>query len=196
MTSDRRVLHRPRLHERDDLLGCGVRHRVLPDDRDRRRLASADAWRMQHANVAAEQRRQLRQQLMRTGEVAGNRIADAHGDRRRSGVALLHHVEVVIEGRHLVDLGHRHLHLGRERDEMRGRQTAVPILNLVQVLDQQIPATGSVAEQCADVFARRGSTARPFGVPRTRPRLPLGWLDADWRFGQLMTIESRARQRG
>ena len=41
---------------------------------------------------------------------------------RRRGLAFLHHVEVVIEGRDLVDLGHRQLHLVGERDQMRGRR--------------------------------------------------------------------------
>ena len=129
-----------------------MRHRVLADDRHRRRLAAADARRVQHAHVRAEQRRQALEQMVRAGQLAGDRIADAHGDRRRRGVAFLHHVEVVIEGRHLVDLGHRHLHLGRERDEMGGRQVAVAVLNLVQVLDQQVAAARRVAEQGLHVF--------------------------------------------
>ena len=33
-------------------------------------------------------------------------------------VSLFDHVEVVVERRHFVDLRHRHLHLGRERDQM------------------------------------------------------------------------------
>ena len=37
---------------------------------------------------------------------AGQRIADPHGDRRRRRLALLHHVEMRVEGRDLVDLGH------------------------------------------------------------------------------------------
>ena len=39
--------------------------------------------------------------------------------------AFLHHVEMSVEGRHLVDLGERELHLLRQRGEMRGREMAV-----------------------------------------------------------------------
>ena len=77
-----------------------------------------------------------------------------------AGLAFLHHVEVVIEGRHLVDLGHRHLHLGRQRDEMRGRQAAVAVLDLVEVLDQQVAAARRVAEQRLHLFARLRIDAR------------------------------------
>ena len=105
---------------------------------------------------------QPRQQLVRSSQVAGDRVADAHGDRRRRDLAFFHHVEVVIEGGHFVDLGHRHLQLSRERDEMRGRQTAEAILNPVQVLDQQVAPARSVAEQRTHLVSRRGST-RAFG---------------------------------
>ena len=94
------------------------------------------------------------EQLVRSRQLAGDRVADADGDRRRRRLAFLHHVEVVIEGRHFVDLGHGHLHLSRERDEMRGRQTAEAILNPVQVLDQQIAAARLVAEQREHFFSR------------------------------------------
>ena len=63
--------------------------------------------------------RQLRKQLVRARELAGDRVADADRDRRRRSLAFFDHVEVVIEGRHFVDLGHRHLHFGGERDQMR-----------------------------------------------------------------------------
>jgi hypothetical protein len=51
--------------------------------------------------------------------VAGDGIADTDRQRGRDGVAFFHHIEVVIEGRHLVDLGHRHLHLISESHEVR-----------------------------------------------------------------------------
>jgi len=70
---------------------------------------------------------------------------------------------VVIEGRHFVDLGHRHLHLGGERNEVGGRQTAIPILNLVKVFDQQIATAGRVAEQRAHLFSRLRIDGATFG---------------------------------
>ena len=62
---------------------------------------------------------------MRARKLAGDRIADANRDRRRRRIAFLHHVEVVIERRHFVHLGHCHLHFGGERDEMRRGEAAV-----------------------------------------------------------------------
>ena len=79
-------------------------------------------------------------------KLAGDGIAHAHGDRRRRRVALFDHVEVVIEGR-LVHLGHRQLHLGGKSDQVRRRQTVIAVLDLVQVLDQQVAASGRVAKQ-------------------------------------------------
>ena len=163
-----RVRDRLGLHQRGDLLGRRVRDRVLTDDGDRRRLAATDAWRVEHAHILAQQRRQLLQQLVRSRKVAGDRVADAHGDRGWGGLAFLHHVEVVIEGGHFVDLGHRHLHLSRERDEMRGRQSTEAILNLVQVLDQQIPPARCVAEQRADLLARLADRQHDPWVSRAR----------------------------
>ena len=90
------------------------------------------------------------------------------GGRRR--LAFFHHVEVVIEGRHFVDLGHRHLHLGRERDEMRRRQAAVAILNQVQVLDQQIRRRGASPSSARTSSSAPGIDAAPF----RRARLSAG----------------------
>ena len=81
--------------------------------------------------------------------------------RRR--LALLDDVEVVIEGGHFVDLGHRHLQLGRERDQMRGGQAAVAILNPVQVLDEQIAPARRIAEQREHVLPRLRIDAASLG---------------------------------
>ena len=96
--------------------------------------------------------------------VSHTRTVSAGGAR----FAFLHHVEVVVEGRDFVDLGRRELELLRERDEVRGRQAAVRVLDAVQVLDQQVRAPRRVAEQRADLGERRRDRrARPFGVART-----------------------------
>ena len=167
-----RMLHGVGLDQRRDLLGGRVRDRILADDGDRRRLAAADARRVQDAHVLAEQRRQRGQQLARAGHLARDRVADAHGDRGRRRLAFLHHVEVVIEGRHFVDLGHRHLHLGRERDQVRRGEAAEAILNLVEVLDQQIPPARGIAEQREHVLARlRVDAAALRGRARALERL-------------------------
>ena len=169
------MLHGDRAFTRDiaTLIGGRVRHRVLTHHGNGRRLAPADARRVQHANilcraVAAARRAASCDPASSQAIESQTRTVIAGG----AVVALLHHVEVVIERRHLVDLGHRHLHLSREGDEMRGRQTPVAVLNLVQVLDQQVAAAGLVAQQRPHVFPRLGIDARPLGFPRTRERFP------------------------
>ena len=113
----------------------GVRNRILADDRDRRRLAASDARCMQDADVFAEHRRQPVEEIGGPGQVAGDRVTDPHGDRRRGRLALLHHVEVVVESRDLVNLGHRHLQLSRQRNQVRRGEAVIAVLNQVQVLD-------------------------------------------------------------
>ena len=135
-----------------DALACG--HRVLPDDRHRRGVAAADARRGHDANVRTEQRRQRLEHRARAGEIAGDRVAYAHGQRRRRRLVLFHHVEVMVEGRDLVNLRHRHPHLGRQRGEVGRRQTAEAILDQVQVFDQQVAAARRTAEQRHDLRPR------------------------------------------
>ena len=81
-------------------------------------------------------------------------MEDAHRDRGRRVLALLHHVEVGIEGRNLVDLRERKLHLVRERGEVSRRQIAVTILDEMQMLDQKILPAGSSTEQASDFLER------------------------------------------
>ena len=93
---------------------------------------------------------------------------------RRRGIAFLHHVEVVIEGGHFVHLGHRHLHFGGERDEMRRREAAEMILNQVQELDQQIRRRGASPSSAGPLLALLD---RPRALLASRARvsaLPLG----------------------
>ena len=95
-----------------------------------------------------------RQQLLGARHRAGQRVAHPHGDRRRRRLAFLHHVEMGVEGRDLVDLGQRELHLLRERGEMRGGEMAVVVLDQMQMLDQQIAPARAVAEQRAHLVER------------------------------------------
>ena len=59
-----------------------------------------------------------------------------------------------VEGRDLVDLGQRQLHLLRQRGEMRGRQMAVPVLDQMQMLDQEIAPPRPRAQQRAHLVER------------------------------------------
>ena len=97
---------------------------------------------------------QVAQQMLGARHRAGERVADPHRDRRRRRLAFLHHVEMGVEGRDLVDLGERELHLLRERGEMRGREMAVAVLDQMQVLDQQVALARPVAEQRAHLVER------------------------------------------
>ena len=60
----------------------------------------------------------LVQQFFRAQHGAGQGIADADGQRRDVGLALLHHVEMRVEGRGLEHLGKGELHLVGERGQM------------------------------------------------------------------------------
>ena len=92
------------------------------------------------------------------------------GGRRR--LVLLHDVEVSVEGRDLVDLGERELHLLRQRGEMRGGEIAVLVLDQMQMLDQQIAPALALAEQRTDLVERLWLDLRPLGVCRGRLRRP------------------------
>src|SRR4030095_12432569 len=97
------------LHSRDDAVYRRMRNWILTDHGNRRSVAAADARRMQNADIRAEDCGQRRQQLLRSRELARNRIADAHGDRWWSSVAFFYDIEMVVERRHFVHFGHGHL---------------------------------------------------------------------------------------
>ena len=85
--------------------------RLAPHDRRGRVLAAADAWRVDDPHVRPTASLDLGVQCRRPRQRAGQRLAHAHGDLGRWRFALLHHVEVVVEGGDLVDLGRRELEL-------------------------------------------------------------------------------------
>ena len=96
------------------------------------------------------------EQMLRARHGAAQAVAHPHGDGRRRRLALLHHVEMGIEGRDLVDLGQRKLHLLRQRGEMRGRDVPVMVLDQVQVLDQQVAPPRPVGKQRLHLGERVG----------------------------------------
>ena len=81
------------------------------------------------------------------------------------GLAFLHHVEMGVEGRDLVDFGERELHLLRQRGEMRGREMPVAVLDQVQMLDQQIAPALAIAQQRAHLVERLRIDLAAFGRP-------------------------------
>jgi hypothetical protein len=129
-----------------DAFDACAHHLGMADGADRRTVAGAHARRAHDAHVGAEPVRQDAQQMLRPRHGAGERIAHAHCDGGRRCLAFLHHVEMGVEGRDLVYLGERELHLIRQRGEMRGGEMAVAVLDQVQVLDQEIAPTLVLAQ--------------------------------------------------
>jgi hypothetical protein len=72
-------------------------NRVLADDGHRCGVAAADAGRVKNPHAGPQEPRKPRQQGLRAGQIAGNRVADADRDGRRRRVALFNDVEVMIE---------------------------------------------------------------------------------------------------
>ena len=149
------------------LLGS-LHHLHMADRADRRTVAGAHARRPHHPHIAAEPVRQVAQQMLAAGHGTGQRIANPHSDRRRRRLAFLHHVEMRIEGRDLVDFGQRQLHLLGERGEMRCREVTALVLDQMQMLDQEIAAALAIAEERANFgecrgidLAALGGAARP-----------------------------------
>ena len=55
-------------------------------------------------------------------------------------------------------------------------QALVAVLDQVQILDQQVAAPRTVAEQGPDLVERAGSTTRPLGNGTARRRPSPGWI--------------------
>ena len=141
-------------HGLRDRVEAGAGHRILMDDCHRRLLASAHAGRRDDPDIVATQHlRQTCEQRGRAGEFAAQAFADPHGQRRRGSIAL-EHLEVVIESRDLIDLGHRYRHVGCQCHQMMIAQPPVLIIEPMQMLDQQISPMRSVADQGAHLRER------------------------------------------
>ena len=117
---------------------------------------------VQHAHLRAEQRRQRSQQLARAGEVAGDRVADAHRDRRAAPSRLP-------SPRRSGDRTWRPRRpppspsSSRRRARPGGPPTGSQSdPECVQVLDQQIAAPRRIAEQRAHLGSRARIDAPTF----------------------------------
>ena len=161
----KRMRMRRRLRGGCDRVRRRVEHLHMPDRTDRRAVARAHAWRAHDAHLAPEFSGKIAQQMLRAAHGAGERVAHPHRHRRRRGLAFLHHVEMRVEGRDLVDLGERKLHLGGERGEMRGREMPVAVLDEMQILDQEIAPQLARTEQRADVIERSRIDLAALGGP-------------------------------
>ena len=128
--------------------------RVRADDGDRRRVAAPDARDALDSDVVAGLSFKFGDEVLAAEQLAGHRIADAHGQRRRRALAFLDDVEVVVERRHLIDFRRRQFHLAGEGDDVGGADMAVFVLHQVQELDQQVAPPRTRAEQRANFGER------------------------------------------
>jgi hypothetical protein len=76
----------------------------MADRRDGGVVAAAHARRAHDAHAGAEHCRQLLEQLLRAGKLAGEAVADAHGEGRGRRLVVEHDVEMRVERGDLVDL--------------------------------------------------------------------------------------------
>ena len=83
----------------------GVIDVIMPDLRDRRGIAPADARRSHDAHLRADLVFQGIEQALGAGHRAGQAVADPDGQRRRGGFAVMHDIEMRVEGGDLIDLG-------------------------------------------------------------------------------------------
>ena len=128
----------------------------MADLRHGRHVAKPDAGRAHHANAGAGGVLQFMQQFFRAQHRAGQGIADANGQRRNIGLALLHHIEMRIEGRGLEHFRERKLHLVGKRCEMGRGNLMILVLDKVQMLDQQIAPPRPVTQQERNLFGGLG----------------------------------------
>jgi len=163
------------------LLSAALRQRwrdqQSDDDLGRRRgVATADARRAHHANARAGAVLQLMQQFFRTQHGAGQGVADANGQRRDIGLALLHHVEMRIEGRGLEHFRKRQFHLVGKGCEVGCGNLMIFVLDQMQMLDQQIAPRGRSPSKTAISSAAWDRPGGPWGsispafVPRRDAR--------------------------
>ena len=122
------------------------------DENGRRLIAAADAGRAHDAHPGSDPGRQRLEQPPGAHHLAGQPVADPHGQRGRRRLPLLDDVEVGVEGCDLEHLGHRQPHLLGQRPEVRRREVAVAILDEMEVFDQKITAARAVAQQGGDLI--------------------------------------------
>ena len=131
---------------------AGVIDEVMADLGRGRGVAAADAGRAHHANAGTSGVLQSMQQFFRAQHRAGQGIANANGQRRDVGLALLHHVEMRVEGRGLEHFGEGELHLVGKGCEVGGGNLVLGVLDEVQIFDQQIAPARPVAKQKRDLL--------------------------------------------
>src|SRR6478736_2435273 len=115
--------------------GC-VQNIAMSDLGHRRAVTKADTGRTHHANAGASFALQIMKQLFASEHRAGEGVADTNGDRRDIGLALLHDIEMGVEGRGLEHFGKGELHLVGKGGEMGRRYLLIFVLDQVQMLER------------------------------------------------------------
>ncbi len=174
-------------------LGGGMVDLAVADARGRRGGAAADARGADHPHFhRIDAGSQLVDQLFGAGDHAGDGVADPDGDRRGRDLALVHHIEVIVERGDLVDLGLGQAHLLGQRAQVARGQVAVAVLDQVQVFDQEVAAARAGAQQLAHIGQRLvldrpalgapiAPATRNFSVharPSLDPHITPGWIRA------------------
>ena len=131
---------------------------MLTHGDDRRPFAAADARRGDHANVVANRRAKLLEQLPGSKQRTAQAVADPYREGGRWRFVSRHDIEVVVKGGDLEDFGQSQAHLVRQRNEMAVRQVAIAILDQVEM---------ARSAGRADAAARRATLALP-RAPRPR----------------------------
>ena len=173
-------------HDRAHGLGGGGLDPAPADHGRRRMAAGAHAGCGEHT----DRRRvhggaQLGQESVRAGQRAAQAVADADGDRRRGRLALLHHVEVVVEGGDLVDLGLGEAQLlGQGRDVL-GGDVAPAVLDQVEELDQEVAPAWPIAQQRPDSVECLGLDL-PAAAGGPPAALALAWMQGPPRRARLL----------
>ena len=156
----------------------GFHNLRVTDRADRRSVTGAHTRCAHDPHIAAKPVRQFAQQMLSARHRTGKRIAHAHGDGGQRGIALLHHVEMGVKGRDLVDFRERELHLMGERREMGRREPPVFVLDEMEILDQEIAPALALAEERAHLGERNRIDLPPLWRAR-RPAPSAGWLVSD-----------------
>jgi hypothetical protein len=85
---------------------------------------------------------------------AGQAVADPDGEAGERRFALLHHVEMGVEGGDLEHFGEREPHLLGQGGEVSGADLTVGVLDAVEMLDQEVAPARRLAEEGADLIER------------------------------------------
>ena len=129
---------------------------------------------MHHPHIGRRGASERRDQRLGAGERAAQRIAHPDRDLGRRRLAFLHHVEMVVEGGNLIDLGLRQSHQLGQRRQMRCRNMPIGVLDHMQVLDEQVARSGRPSMSCEISSSARTSTCLPLAKARALPPLPPG----------------------